>query len=223
MHNPESRGQRYELICVVVNFGLGSKALSIARKSGISGGTIMLGRGTAENRWLRLLALADIRKEVVLMVGEESSSKQALDAIDRGLHFSKPNHGIAFTMPIDAVNDATINQSESNVEDGGRVSVYKAIFVVVDKGMGEKVMDVAKVAGARGGTIINARGSGIHETATFLNMEIEPEKEIVLMLTPTALADNIVVAIRDNLKIDEPGNGILFVQNVGETYGLVNG
>ena len=223
MHNPESRGQRYELICVVVNFGLGSKALSIARKSGISGGTIMLGRGTAENRWLRLLALADIRKEVVLMVGEESSSRQALDAIDQGLHFSKPNHGIAFTMPIDAVNDATINQSESNFEDGGRVSVYKAISVVVDKGMGEKVMDVAKVAGAGGGTIINARGSGIHETATFLNMEIEPEKEIVLMLTPTALADNIVVAIRDNLKIDEPGNGILFVQNVRETYGLVNG
>lgn len=126
-------------------------------------------------------------------------------------------------MPIEAIIDATKNHSESDVGDGGRDSVYKAIFVVVDKGKGERVMDVAKEAGARGGTIVNARGSGIHETATFLNMEIEPEKQIVLMRTKTELADNIVVAIRDNLKIDEPGNGILFVQSVRETYGLVNG
>lgn len=101
--------------------------------------------------------------------------------------------------------------------------MYRAIFVVVDKGKAENVMDVAREAGARGGTIINARGSGIHETATFLNMEIEPEKEIVLMLTLTSMTDDIVAAIRDNLRIDEPGQGILFVQEVSETYGLVNG
>ena len=84
-------------------------------------------------------------------------------------------------------------------------------------------MDVAREAGARGGTIINARGSGIHETATFLNMEIEPEKEIVLMLIATPKAEGIINAIRDELKIDQPGNGILFVQDVDETYGLLNG
>ncbi len=223
MYNPESREERYEMICVIVNFGLGSKALNVARENGVLGGTIMLGRGTVENRWLRLLELADIRKEVVLMVGEESISRQALGAIDEKLQFSKPNHGLAFTMPIDFVVGGENEESKSNDEDGGGISVHKAVFVVVDKGKGESVMDVAREAGARGGTIVNARGSGIHETATFLNMEIEPEKEIVLMLIPTALAQNIVVAIRDNLKIDEPGNGILFVQDVKETYGLLNG
>ena len=83
-------------------------------------------------------------------------------------------------------------------------------------------MDVARKP-APGGTIINARGSGIHETATFLNMEIEPEKEIVLMLISTASYGNIITALRDRMKIDEPGQGILFVQDVKETYGLVNG
>lgn len=223
MHKSESTGKRYELICVIVNLGLGSKALSAAKKSGVSGGTIMLGRGTVDNRWLKLLELTDIRKEVVLMVGEKSIGKKALDAIDEKLNFSKPKHGIAFTMPIDAVIGAGNDEYESNAGDGGSVSVYKAIFVVVDKGKGETVMEAAKEAGARGGTIINARGSGIHKTATFLNMEIEPEKEIVLILTSTALSDKIVIAIRDNLKIDEPGHGILFVQAVSETYGLVNG
>jgi nitrogen regulatory protein PII len=223
MMKHELTKKRYELICVIVNFGLGSRALSLARRNGISGGTIMLGRGTVENRWLKLLELTDIRKEVVLMVSEGSIGKKALAAIDDKLHFSKPNHGIAFTMPIEAVIGAGRAEYESNVADGGNGGMYKAVFVVVDKGRGERVMDVAKEAGARGGTIINARGSGIHETATFLNMEIEPEKEIVLMLVQTALAETIVEAIRSNLKIDEPGQGILFVQAVSETYGLVNG
>ena len=35
--------------------------------------------------------------------------------------------------------------------------MYKAIFTVVDRGKGENVMDAAKSAGARGGTIINAK------------------------------------------------------------------
>lgn len=99
--------------------------------------------------------------------------------------------------------------------------MYRAVFVIVDKGKGETVMDVAREAGARGGTIVNARGSGIHETAVFLNMEIEPEKEIVLMLTPVDLTERIVTAVREGLRIDEPGNGIIWVQPVNETYGIL--
>jgi len=54
-----------------------------------------------------------------------------------------------------------------------------------------------------------------------LNMEIEPEKEIVLMLTPVDLTERIVTAVREGLRIDEPGNGIIWVQPVNETYGIL--
>ena len=43
------------------------------------------------------------------------------------------------------------------------------------------------------------------------------------MLIATPAAEKIIHAIRDELKIDQPGNGILFVQDVDETYGLLNG
>ena len=45
----------------------------------------------------------------------------------------------------------------------------------------------------QGGTIINARGSSIHETSKFPNMEIEPEKEMVMILAKDDLADQIVL------------------------------
>ncbi|WP_332842404.1 P-II family nitrogen regulator [Paraclostridium sp. AKS81] len=51
-------------------------------------------------------------------------------------------------------------------------------------------------------------------------MEIEPEKEIVLIISPSNLTDSIVSSIRDELKINEPGNGIIFVQDVNKAYGL---
>lgn len=81
-------------------------------------------------------------------------------------------------------------------------------------------MEAATKAGSRGGTIINARGSGIHETHTLFAMAIEPEKEIVLILSENNTTEAIVAAIRQELRVDEPGNGIIFVLDVNETYGL---
>src|SRR5690554_3104865 len=98
--NPNKK--EFELICVIVNFGLGSKVMGIAKKNGLKGGTIVLGRGTVHNRWLELLELTDIRKEIVLLVAEKSRGRNALKIIDREFGFSKPNHGIGFAMPVGA-------------------------------------------------------------------------------------------------------------------------
>ena len=210
---------KLELIYVIVNYGLGSKALRIAKKNGVTGGTIMLGRGTVQNRWLKLLEITDIRKEIVMMIAEKKIGRNAVTAIDQEFNFSKPSHGIGFTIPVGAFIHSGDDKYEFNEDGGG--SLYQAIFVIVDNGKGELVMDAARAAGARGGTIINARGSGIHETAKFFNMEIEPEKEVVLMLTPKEIVRDIVDAVLKDLQIDQPGNGIIFVQSVSETYGIV--
>lgn len=216
--NPD---RQFELLCVVVNFGLGSKVLGMAKKNGINGGTIVLGRGTVTNRLAEALGLTDIRKEIVFMVAEKALGRNALKMFEDELKLSKPRHGIAFAIHVGAFLGTGHYDYKFNTEGGGVGSMYKAVFVVVDRGNGEKVMDVAKSVGARGGTIINGRGSSIHETTKLLNMEIEPEKEIVMVLAKNDLADQIVVAVRDELKIDEPGQGIIFVQSVTETYGVV--
>lgn len=213
--------EQYELICVIVNFGIGSKVLSIAKENGIPGGTVFLGKGTVENRLLRLLELSDSRKEIVLMVAEKYRAMNALKEMDRILRFDKPNHGIAFTTSVLAFLGTGRYEVEDDTEYGGvKDSMYNAVFVIVDRGRGEQVMDAAREAGARGGTIINARGTGIHEHAKLLNMEIEPEKELVLIITSHNITRDVVVAIRDDLEIDKPGNGIIFVQAVNETYGI---
>ena len=51
-------------------------------------------------------------------------------------------------------------------------------------------------------------------------MSIEPEKEIVMMLVEDDTVEGVVDKIREKINIDEPGKGIVYVQNVNKTYGI---
>lgn len=211
----------YELVCVIVNFGQGSKVLQTAKKYGVTGGTVLLGKGTIKNRLLEFLALTDVRKEIVLMVSDQKTLNNALEQLDNKFKFSKPNHGIAYTISVGQVIGASnIKGNLSKDERGAEDIMYQSITVIVEKGNAEDVIDAATEAGSKGGTIINARGSGIHETSKLFSMEIEPEKEIVMILSEKESTEAIVSSIRNKLKIDEPGNGIIFIQDVNKTYGL---
>lgn len=211
----------FELIYVIVKCGLGSKILRIAKRNGVLGGTIFLGKGTVKSRLLELLDLCESRKEIVLMVTDKSIANIVLDEIDRELQLKKPNHGIAFTIPISSYIGTKNYALNEDKEIGGSKNImYNAIFVIVEKGNAELVIDAATKVGSRGGTIINARGSGIHEVSKLFSMDIEPEKEIILILSENHQTNLIVNSIREQLKIDEPGNGIIFVQDANQIYGL---
>lgn len=213
--------KEFTLIGVIVNFGLGTKIIKFAKQHGVSGGTILLGKGTVRNCILEFLELCDVRKEIVLMIAEKTIANNTMDELDRKFNFHKPNHGIAFSIPVLSLIGVRGCSADIVKESGGaQHSMYKAIFVVVDKGKAEAVIEVATKAGSRGGTIINARGSGIHETSKLFNMDIEPEKEIVLILAANSLVEPIVSSIREEMQIDEPGKGIIFIQDVNKTYGL---
>jgi nitrogen regulatory protein PII len=51
-------------------------------------------------------------------------------------------------------------------------------------------------------------------------MDIEPEKEVVTILSEDDSTEKITAMIRDSLNMDEPGNGIIYVQNANKTYGI---
>lgn len=219
MPNPEHK--EIELFFIIVNFGSGSKVIKIAKKNGVSGGTVFLGKGTVKNRLLKLLDLSDIRKEIVLMIAEKNRAYTTMQNLNKELAFNKPNHGIAFSLPIKAIMGARgSNYDDDDMERGAEYTMYNAIFVIVDKGVAEDVIDAATKAGSRGGTIFRARGSGIHETQKLFSMAIEPEKEVVLILSEDALTKDIVNSIKNNIDIDKPGKGVMFILDVNKTYGL---
>lgn len=210
-----------ELICVIVNFGMGSKILNRAKSCGIFGGTITLGRGMIKNKVLNYLGFSDARKEVLYMVSKKHSADLLLEKISDDYNLRKVNKGIAFTTSICLTMGSSMCKCVENYSERGEESnMHKLITVIVDKGKAEAVIEAAIKGGSKGGTILNARGSGIHETSKLFMMEIEPEKEIALIISETEMAEAIITSIREDIGIDEPGNGIIYVQNINRVYGL---
>lgn len=211
----------FDLVCCVVNDGVGSRTMRIGKRQGIQGGTICMGKGTVSSKLLEILDLTEMPKEIVFMVAESDIAKKAIEGISKEMAFHKANHGIGFVVPLqNFIGTKFCEYIENNPEKAVNQTMYQAIFTVVEKGQAEDVVEAAKKAGARGGTIINARGSGIHDTEKIFAMAIEPEREMVMILTSSEITKPVVEAIRARLHIDDPGNGVLFVVGVNEAYGL---
>ena len=97
---------------------------------------------------------------------------------------------------------------------------HEVIFCIVNAGFSETAMDAAKEIGARGGTVIHARGTANQEAEKLFNITIEPDKEIVMILVPADIRDNILHALYHKVGLDTPGQGIAFAMPVDRVVGI---
>ena len=214
-------GINYDILCFIVNDGMGSKVLKLGKQDGVSGGTVFYGFGTINNNALKMLGLDDIRKEIVILAAKKEVAEHALEDLSKKLKLEKRNHGIAFSIPIvNLLGNRNCVYSQNASSRKVDNVMHQAIFTIVDHGQAEQVIDAAVAAGSQGGTVITGRGSGSHETSKLFSMDIEPEKEIVMILSETHTTDAIVASISNAIKIEKPGNGVLFTVDVNNTKGL---
>ena len=97
---------------------------------------------------------------------------------------------------------------------------HEVIFCIVNAGFSDAVMDAAKEFGARGGTVIHARGTANSEAEKMFGIMIQPEKEIVMILVPSGIKNDILHALYRAVGLKTPGQGIAFAMPVTDVVGL---
>ena len=97
---------------------------------------------------------------------------------------------------------------------------FVAVFVVVERGKADPIVEEAKKAGASGATIFYGRGTGENEFKKFFNLHIESSKEVIFVLTQESKKTPIIEAMVKAGKLDDPGTGVLFTIPVTEVIGL---
>ena len=97
---------------------------------------------------------------------------------------------------------------------------YELVICIVNKGFNEQVMISAKSCGAKGGTVINARGTAKEDIAKRFDYIVTPEKEIVLLVVPFEIKDQLLHALYKDIGLHTPGQGIVFTVPVDETAGI---
>lgn len=200
------------------------KFVQIAKEKDIRGGIVVLGKGTVKNATLNLLGIKNQKKEIINILLEKEKGKEMLDYFTNELQLDQPGHGIAYTTSVITAGQIISNKQGTWNDMQGMEgdSMFKKLTVVVNRGVAGDVMDIARKSGVTGGTIMHGRGTGSEYTAKLLGMEIEPEKELVMILMPSGLVDKVVNDLYQELQLDLPGNGILFVEPVAEVRGLVD-
>ena len=97
---------------------------------------------------------------------------------------------------------------------------HEIIMCIVNSGFSEAVMDAARELGARGGTVIRARGTANAEAEKLYGIAVQPDKEIVMILVDTKLKNDILHAIYKSVGLKTPGQGIAFAMPVEDVIGL---
>ena len=98
---------------------------------------------------------------------------------------------------------------------------HEVIFAIVNAGFADEAMAVAREQGARGGTILGARGVAREQEAAFFGITIHPEKEILMLVVEKDVRNRILNALYTQMGMDKKAQGIVFSLPVSDVAGLV--
>jgi len=99
-------------------------------------------------------------------------------------------------------------------------SGYKRITVILNRGYADDVMAIARKAGAKGGTVLDARGTGTEEDVKSSGISLVPEKEMLIIIAKNDKVNAIIDAIGTTLYLCKPGGGVIFTTNVEQFIAL---
>ena len=87
---------------------------------------------------------------------------------------------------------------------------FELIICIVNAGFSQIVMEAARAAGAKGGTVLRARGSANPEAEEFFNISIQPDKELLMIVVPKDIKDDVFRSIYQDAGLGKDAQGIVF-------------
>ena len=188
---------------------------------------LTLGFGTAANEILDYLGLESTEKAVAYSVLESESWENIKKQLQKKLQIDAPGGGIAFIVPLSSIGGKKTLQfllesqdykkeEESTLQN----TVYELVVVIAEQGYTELIMDAARSAGAYGGTVIHAKGTGMEAADKFMGVSLAAEKEIIYIVTKKTQKNAIMQAIMEHAGLNSKAKAITFSLPVTDTAGL---
>ena len=188
---------------------------------------LSLGYGTASNEILDYLGLESNQKAVSFSILEEKTWLTVKRQLEKKLKIDAPGGGIAFTIPLSSIGGMKqlqflleTQEYQKEEETTLKNTDHHLIIVITEPGYTNMVMDAARSAGAYGGTVIHAKGTGMELAEKFMGVSLASEKELVLIVTQTELKNPIMQAIMKDAGLQTKAKSIAFSLPVTDTAGL---
>ena len=198
----------WRMVAAIVPRGEGERISAAAVGAGAGGGTVLMGRGTAPNAVMQFLGLGEKSKEITLNIAGDDAAEAVCRAV-RSAAAGAKLPGIAISAELGAFarsGDDAKTEWRNNMDAEGNV----AIVAIVNRDYADDALAAARKAGAKGGTVLQARGTAKEGDAAFFGVKLVPEKEVLVILSGKDAAQGILEAIRKAPCFAEKGSGIVF-------------
>ena len=215
------------LTTTIVDRKNASKYEKLYKESGPEVTFTTLGAGTARGDVLDYFGLEAAEKTVIFSVQEEGDWLALKKELRSKMHIDAPGEGIAFTIPLSSIGgkrtlqfllskDEYQKEEESVLKD----TTHDLIIVIANRGYIDVVMDAARAAGAYGGTVIQAKGTGMASAEKFMGVSLAAEKEMIFIVTKTEQKNSIMKAVMEQVGVKNKAQAIVFSLPVTDTAGL---
>ncbi|MBQ8592604.1 MAG: P-II family nitrogen regulator [Lachnospiraceae bacterium] len=215
------------LMTTIVDRKVARKYVDLYEENNLHVMYLSLGFGTASNDILDYLGLESTEKAVAFSVLEEDSWKTIKRELEKKLKIDAPGGGIAFTIPLSSIGGKKTLQFllesqdyQKEEESTLQNTMHELIVVIAEQGYTELIMDAARAAGAYGGTVIHAKGTGMEAADKFMGVSLAAEKEMVFIVTKTEQKKDIMKAIMEHAGLNSKAKAITFSLPVTDTAGL---
>ncbi len=212
------------LMTTIANRNMLPNFLGFYKEQGVSINLITLGRGTAASEVMDYFGLESAEKAVLFGVVTSEIWKEGLQ---NRFRIDVPGMGIAFTIPLASIGGKrelkflTEQQNYVKEEEGIlKETKYELLVVIANQGYSNMIMDAAKRAGAGGGTVIHARGTGMERAESFFGVSLASEKEIIFIVSRTNQRSDIMKAVMRDAGMESKAKSIIFSLPVTSTAGL---
>ena len=228
-------------IFFIVNWNRANIVANILEEEKVRFYFVGKGMGTATSEKLDLLGIGSEEKAIITCLEQEIGANVLMQEVRKKINLTSPGAGIAFSIPLSAINDPILLIFKQSILKNQKVSAnrktaaaytekkgvnmakkysHDLIIAIINHGYSDEFMNTAREAGAAGGTVLNARGQAHEGAVKFFGVSVQDEKEILLILTSVEKKVDIMRAVSEAHGLNTDAHGIIFSVPVDDVMGL---
>lgn len=191
------------LIITVVERGKGATAIKLFTRNQVYLHSQCPGRGTATSEIMDILGLGTTEKDVIISYATSAAARRLLSMLDNEMRGAVTSGGITFSLPLTGLSNLVLStiayKTDLKKGDYNMSNEHKdensLILITCNQGASGDVMETAKKAGARGGTVLRAWLSGVEELERSYGLTLTPEKEILIIIVPNDIRNAVMESV----------------------------
>lgn len=190
------------------------------------------GKGTAPSEMMDIFGLRGTTRLLTGALMPKSLVKPLFETMNRQLSFRHRGGGIAITIPVsgcqshvlqtlnDAARDEIKEALKGDEEEMKEKSEYSLIWVSVASGYSDDVVDAARNAGAKGGTVIKGRRRSSEQVSHHFGISMQEEQDFVMIVVPREKKNETMAAITSVCGLGTDAHGVVLALPVDDVMGL---